>query len=83
MNTHNESVKFLSLQGWDYDPNLPDGECFRIWDYNPEYDEKEWYTLQEALDIEKMNNPDAFREFELLDSLDNRYLTMVSQYMDS
>lgn len=81
--THNETVNFLTIQGWDYDPNLPDGECFRPNDYLPAIDSKEWYTLQEALDIERMNDPEAFREFELLDNLDNRYLTMVSQYMDS
>lgn len=81
--THNETVNFLTIQGWDYDPNLPDGECFRIKDYNPDLDEKEWYTLQEALEIERLDNPEGFREFELIENLDNRYMTMVSQYMDS
>lgn len=81
--THNETINFLVVQGWDFDPNLPDGQCFRPIDYDPEYDFKEWFTLDEAMAIERQNNPEAVREFELIDSLDSRYMTMVSQYMDS
>jgi hypothetical protein len=83
MTTHNETINFLILQGWEYDPNMPDGQVFRLYNVDLDWEDREWYTIQEALDIEKMNNPDEFREFELLDSLDNRYLTMVSNYMDS
>lgn len=77
--THNEPVTFLITQGWEYDPNASNGKCFKETIDN----ENLSYTMIESLEIEKMNNPDAYMEFELVNSLNSRYMTMVSQYMDS
>lgn len=81
--THNETVNFLILQGWDWDPNLPDGACFRDPNFDSDWQGKEWYTIEEALSIEKDSDPESYSEYQMIHSLDTRYLTMVSQYMDS
>jgi hypothetical protein len=79
MTTHNETVKFLSSQGWVYDRNAGDGFAFN----KPSLAEDEWYTIDEALDIEMKEDPDSFYEFELTSNLNSRCATMYSQYMEN
>jgi hypothetical protein len=81
--THNETVNYLVLQGWEYDANAGDGFAFRPSWYDIELDDQEWYTIDQALEIERKYNPEAYREFELVTNLDSRYANMFSQYMES
>jgi hypothetical protein len=82
MTLHNETVNFLVLQGWEYDANAGDGFAFRPEWYDEDALDQEWYTIEQALECERMDNPDAYREFELVNNLDSRYAHMFSQYMD-
>lgn len=72
--THNEAVDFLTLQGWEYNPNCKDEYVFHL--------DGEKHTLKEALEIQKMKDPESYREFELVTNLDSRYMKMFTQYMD-
>lgn len=77
MTSHNETVNYLLLQGWEYDANAGDGNTFR-----PSDSEESWYTLDQALAIEREENPETYREFELVSNLDSRFNKMFSHYMD-
>jgi hypothetical protein len=83
MTLHNETVNYLVLQGWEYDANAGDGFAFRPDWYDEDIDDKEWYSIEEALNVEKTNDPDSYREFELVNNLDTRYANMFSHYMEN
>lgn len=78
MTSHNETVNYLVLQGWEYDANAGDGYSFR-----PSDSEDDWYTLDQALNNEREENPETYREFELVTNLDSRYANMFSHYMEN
>jgi hypothetical protein len=77
MTSHNDTVNYLVLQGWEYDANAGDGCSFQP------ANSDEWYTLKQALSIEREENPDSYREFELVTNLDPRYANMFSHYMEN
>jgi hypothetical protein len=81
--THNETVNYLVLQGWEYDANASDGFAFRPSWYDEDLDTQEWYTISEALELERKYNSESFREFELVNNLNSRYASMFSEYMES
>jgi hypothetical protein len=82
MNTHNETISYLTLQGWEFDPNSSDEASFY-----PKFDhellKKERYSMSEALEIENKIDPESYREFELVTNLDTKYVKMFVNYMDS
>ena len=84
MSNKNEDVQFLQEHGWVINPNKSDGrvafhESYYMWD-----DEDDgWMTIEEALHAEKMNNPDAFQELEMMKSLEGKHLLMFKDYLDS
>jgi hypothetical protein len=79
--THNESINFLIENGWEYDKNRPANKRFfrTVNDFNDEF---EYVSMEDALEYTRWENPGAFSEFELLDNLDTKFSTMVSQYND-
>lgn len=79
MTLHNETVNYLLLQGWEYDANAGDGFAFN----KPEWSEEDWYTIDDALEIEMKQNPESYYEFELTSKLNSRYASMYSQYMEN
>jgi hypothetical protein len=81
--THNETVNYLVLQGWEYDANAGDGFAFRPSWYDEDAGDQEWYTISEALELERKYNSESFREFELVNNLNSRYASMFSEYMES
>lgn len=82
MNIHNETVNYLILQGWEFDANSSDEFAF-----SPKFDHeeltKERYSMSEALEFEKKIDPESYREFELVNNLDAKYLQMFANYMES
>jgi len=81
--THNETVNYLVLQGWEYDANAGDGFAFRPNWYDEDIDEQEWFTIDQALEIEKINDPESYREYDMVQNLNSRHACMFSQYMES
>jgi len=77
MITHNENINFLLLQGWEYDKNRNGNACFR-----PCWDDEKWFSLNEALSTECLINPDEYKNFELIDNLDQKMSYSVSKYME-
>ena len=84
MSNNNESVQFLIEQGWEINPNRPDDRIAFSADmymYDDEFDG--WMTIEEALHAERMNNPEAFAELEMMQSLDGKHLLMFRDFLDS
>ena len=56
--------EFLIMNGWEINPHRKNanGEICKIplYKHVGEIDEKSWYTLSEALDIERESDPDAY-----------------------
>jgi hypothetical protein len=75
---HNETLEFLLTQGWEVRTSSSD-KILR----HPDMDEETWYSINEALEIEKINCPEVYHEWELLTSLEPRLLSVVNEYFDS
>lgn len=57
--------EFLIMNGWEINPHRKNGEICKIPMYKQDgnIDEKTWYTLSEALDIERQSDPDGYTNY--------------------
>lgn len=78
-----ETIQFLTLHGWEIYLNRPNHKVVLDKYYDPDIDEGDgWITIEAALELERLDNPDAVNEYELINGLDSKSFKVYQSYFD-